>query len=117
MLWKYKKCYQETSEDTVVPPPPENCIFLNNIRGIYLVDTQSDLTSVSVQYIACGDNTNTIITSSIYVGMTPTKPYEELVVNQCIKEGSLFVGGVNIVNENSTGTGYWSITADFDTCP
>ena len=113
MLWKYKKCYQETNEDVVISTPPENCLLLNNIRGVYFGDVESDPTSVLVEYIACGDNTDTVITSSIFVGQTPTQPYEELVVNQCIKKGSLFVGGVHIGNENPTTVPLWSVTADF----
>jgi hypothetical protein len=116
MLWKYKKCYQETSEDVILPPP-EICIYLNNIRGIYFGDEGTDPTSTVVEYIICGDETNTIITDSIFVGMTPIEPYEELIVNQCIKSGSLYVGGVNITNESPTGVPFWSITADFGDCP
>ena len=116
MLWKYKKCYQETNED-IVTPPTEICIYLNNVRGVYFGDTEFDPTSVEVKYIACGDETNTEIIDSIFVGMTPSEPYEELVVNQCIKSGSLYVGGVNITNETPTGVPLWSITADFGVCP
>ena len=113
MLWKYKKCYQETNEDVVIPTPPENCLLLNNIRGVYFGDVEFDPTSVLVEYIACGDNTNTVITSSIFVGQTPSQPYEQLVVSQCIKEGSLFVGGVNIVSGSPTTVPLWTITAEF----
>lgn len=117
MLWKYKKCYQETNEDVVIPTPPENCLLLNNIRGVYFGDVEFDPTTTNVQYILAGDVTNTIITESLYVGITPTDPYEELIINESIKEGSLYVGGVNITNESPTMTPLWSITADFGVCP
>ena len=116
MLWKYKKCYQETNEKVIVPPI-EDCIFLNNVRGIYFGDTESNPTTTNVQYILAGDATNTVITASLYVGITPTEPYEELIVNESIKEGSLYVGGVNITTESPVSTPYWSITADFSECP
>jgi len=114
MLWKYKKCYQETSEDVIITPP-EICIFLNNIRGIYL-GAEEDPTSVEVRYIVCGDETNTEEVDIIFVGMTPSNPYDELVVEECIKQGSLYVGGVNITNESPTFAFPYSITADFEEC-
>ena len=114
MIWKHKKYYQETHED-IITPPTEICVFLNNVRGVYFGDGVSDPTSTEVKYIACGDETNTEIVSSVFVGMTPTEPYEELVINSCIKSGSLYVGGVNITNESPTVVPFWSITADFGT--
>ena len=116
MLWKYKKCYQETNEDVIITPP-EICIFLNNVRGVYFGDTESDPITTTVEYILCGDETNTIISQELYVGLTPPKANEELVINQCVKSGSLYVGGVNITNESPTTTPLWSITADFGVCP
>ena len=31
MLWKYKKCYQEDSEDVIVPPPSANLLITSSI--------------------------------------------------------------------------------------
>lgn len=96
---------------------PETTVYLNNVIGVYFGDTEFDPTTTDVQYILAGDVTNTVITESLYVGITPGKPYEALIINECIKEGSLYVGGVNITNESPTTVPYWSITADFGTCP
>jgi hypothetical protein len=114
MIDKFKRFINIDNAD-VVPPPAETCVFLNNVRGVYLGDTGSDPTSTEVRYIACGDETNKETVSYVSVGMTPTEPYEELVINSCIKSGSLYVGGVNITNESPTGVPFWSITADFGT--
>jgi hypothetical protein len=115
MLWKHKKIYQETSEDVTIDPPVI-CVFLNNIRGIY-TGAEGDSDSVEVRYILCGDETNTEVVDSIFVGMTPTELYDELVVEECIKQGSLFVGGINITNQSATNVFPYSIVADFGECP
>lgn len=31
MLWKYKKCYQETSEDVIVPPPSTDLLITSSV--------------------------------------------------------------------------------------
>lgn len=116
MLWKNKKIYQDTTEG-VVSPPSEITVYLNNVRGVFFGDTESDPLTTVVQYILAGDVTNTVISENLTYNMTPSEPYDELVVNECIKDGSLYVGGVNITNESPTVVPYWSITADFGTCP
>lgn len=109
MLWKYKKCYQETSEDVIITPPGI-CQFVDQINAIY-TGNDFDPTLSTIQYITFGDETNTIITI----------PMDAITVNinlgTTIKQGSLFIDGVNIVSNGVVGTPFWSVEVFFESCP
>ena len=72
MLWKYKKCYQETNEDVL----EIKCVKLINIvaKDIFNIE-------VFYQYIPCGSAD--IITSS-FINDTG-------ILNICINSGSLVI--------------------------
>jgi len=107
MLWKYKKCYTEANEDV---PDPETCTRLVSISAVYTGDISTDPTTTTVSYILCGDNTNTEVIQELIVAN------QFLRFNQCIKTNSLFVDNVNIIDESTTSTPFWSVTANFDNC-
>jgi hypothetical protein len=108
MLWKYKKCYQETTEEVTLEPS-EICKKIVDISGIY-EGGGGDLGTTQVKYILCGDDTNTEVIEELTTINNP------LVINKCIKPNSLFIGGVNILNETPTSVPFWTVTADFNTC-
>ncbi len=51
MLWKYKKCYQETTEEVIVVP--EICTYALQLTALYTGEGTSS--SIDVEYILCGD--------------------------------------------------------------
>ncbi len=109
MLWKYKKCYQETSEDVIITPP-EMCQFVDEINAVY-TGAEFDPGLSTIEYILFGDVTNTIVTipmDSITINID---------LNVSIKQGTLFVDGINIVTSDITLTPFWSVEVIFDECP
>lgn len=107
MLWKYKKCYQESNTD--IPPPSEICQYLVSITAIY-TGTEFDPNFSKIQYILFNDITETpviIDMDSITINIT---------INEQIKQGSLIVDGVVILDENGTITDLFSVQANFETC-
>jgi hypothetical protein len=110
MLWKYKKVYQETSKD-IVNPPVEACTRLINISGTFREDGASRL--LEIEYILCGDDTNTVIETTLQAVGTETVI---LTINQCIKVGSLFLNGVNITDETEQTLPDFIVQVDFEDC-
>jgi len=90
--------------------PEEGCLKLVSINGVF-TGSPTDPQTIDVEYILCEDETNTTIQSQLEAGTI-----EELIVNECIKQNSLFVGGVNVINETPTTIGLWDIIVDFDLC-
>jgi len=106
MLWKYKKCYQETTEEVVVVP--EICTYALQLTALYTGEGTSS--SIDIEYILCGDELNTpslaVVALEFGVGE----------IRQCIKQGSLFVDGVNITTGELTVTPNWDVTVTFEPC-
>lgn len=107
MLWKYKKCYQETNEDTP-NPPPKTCQFLLTITGTYTNDNNRVAT---IKYNRCEDET---LVETILTGISDTPVI--VTIEECIVKNSLFVNGVNIVDESIISVPNFIIQADFDSC-
>jgi len=114
MLWKYKKVYQETSEN-IVDPPVVACKRLLNITHVYSQTdyNQANPRQLLIEYILCEDENNSVVTLSI-IG-TPEESIIE-TISECIKEGSLFLNGVNIVNNQTTSVPNFTVTAFFEDC-
>lgn len=107
MLWKYKKVYQETNENIVVVP--EICNFLKTVFAVY-TGMEFDPALSTLSYIAFGDETNTPV-------VLPLDNINMVIgIATQIKEGSLFVDGVNITTSNTTLTPLWSVTAELSAC-
>ena len=107
MLWKYKKCYQETNED-IPNPPPKTCQSLLTVTGTYTNDGNRVAT---IQYNKCKGESlvKTTLTGISDVPVT-------VAIEECIIKDSLFVNGVNITNETPTVVPSFIIQADFDSC-
>ena len=75
MLYKYKKCYQETNKNTIDPP---SCIKLVKIES-----EDNFETPISYSYRMCDDNS---LVESSFIATTKD-------LNICIVEGSLLILG------------------------
>jgi hypothetical protein len=82
MLWKYKKCYSESNEDTL---NPNICVKLVSLTS------QDQLTEIEYSYILCGETERV---SDIFI--------EYVTLNICIIENSLLISNpsVQIINTN-----------------
>ena len=72
MLWKYKKCYQETNEDVI---DPTTCVKLVSIKS------RDSMGEIFYRYVDCetGDEINNSFTNTTGI------------LNICIKRGWLII--------------------------
>ena len=51
MLWKYKKCYQETNEDIVISP--KTCYQINSV---YYIQNEGAGETIGINFLTCNDS-------------------------------------------------------------
>lgn len=86
MLWKYKKCYQETSEDVTITPP-KTCRFIDSV---YYINNEGSGNDIGINFLLCNNsefNTYTIQDNST------------ININKCFIGDSLVVTYSNLSME------------------
>jgi hypothetical protein len=106
MLWKYKKVYQETTEEVEITPPPI-CKYVGLVSIIY-TGMDGDPTIFEGSWNRCESNRLVPITKFAYE--------TDIRVFDCVREGSFVFDGVVFTQSGTFLTPYWSVTINFEDC-